>query len=157
MKKLIPFILCLCLLFGCSARSGDTLENPVQPSTREEIETLDGVSITLPKDTADAQWSRIMADGIIDQVAFTFQECAYCYRVKETGELEDISGMNYEWGEPEGGEVSPDAPRLFTNEDGQGVILWYQDGHTHCVSLSEHATTDKLLTAYFQITGTSVK
>ena len=136
------------------------MPNPLMLSTLEEIEELEGVSITLP-DSADSVTAiRINTDPIIDSVTFGDGGLRYVYRVSKTGELEDISGMYYDWVNwdvPEGGELPKNAPRCFTNSEGQGVMLWYRDGHSFSLAMTEGAGSGILTDMYKKLDdGTSI-
>lgn len=159
MKRIVVFAFCLLLaLAGCAretpAAGGTMVVNPVSGSTREEILEKDGIAMTLPAGAENPQWSRIVAgDTAIAQVKFDLEGKALCFRAQKTAGPEDISGMYYEWGEPEGGEVPADAPRCFVNESGQGVLLWYADGCSFALSMSEGASADVLTAVYGEVTA----
>ena len=115
------------------------IPNPLMQSTLEEIEELEGVSITLP-DSADSVTAvRINTNPIIDSVTFNDDGLRYVYRVSKTDVLTDISGMYYDWGEPEGGDVPEGAPKCFISSGGEGVMLWYRDGHSFSLAMTEGA------------------
>jgi len=163
MKRIVMFALCLLLvLAGCGKKTADAGEqtgtvgvvNPVRSSTAEEILEKDGVAMQLPAGAENARWSRItMQETVLAQVTFELEGESLCFRAQKTAGPEDISGMYYEWGQPEGGEVPADAPRCFVNETGQGVLLWYADGVSFSLSMSENASADILTAVYGEIAG----
>ena len=160
MKKLLAILLSATALLALSACGGASISddagneqntadagnsgsvqmpNPLMLSTLEEIEELEGVSITLP-DSADSVTAiRINTDPIIDSVTFGDGGLRYVYRVSKTDTLTDISGMYYDWGEPEGGDVPEGAPKCFISSGGEGVMLWYRDGHSFSLAMTEGA------------------
>ena len=172
MKKLFTILICAAALFSLAAcggaggtadaegadNSGNAqMPNPLVLSSLEEIEELDGVSITLPDGADSVTAIRISTDPVVDSVTFDVDGLRYVYRVARAGTLTDISGMYYEWGEPEGGDIPENAPRCFLNGEGQGIFLWYRDGHTFSIAVTEGA--DVLgLTSMYQLldTGTTV-
>ncbi|MBO4831539.1 MAG: hypothetical protein J5569_03585 [Oscillospiraceae bacterium] len=164
MKRLIPIMLCAAALFvlaacGSSEEAGQTTQipNPLMPSSLEEIADKDGVSITLPDGASDINAVRINTDPITDSVTFTYQGTKYTYRAAATPSLTDISGMYYEWGEPEGGELPENAPRCMLNGEGQGILLWYRDGHSFSIAVTEGADSAALTTMYEMLdAGTTV-
>jgi len=163
MKRIV--LLALCLLFvlaGCGKKTADAGEqpgtvgvvNPVSSSTAEEILEKDGIVLQLPAGAENAQWTRIaMQETVLAQVTFELEGASLCFRAQKTAGLEDISGMYYEWGQPEGGEVPADAPRCMVNETGQGVLLWYADGCSFALSMTENASADKLTAVYAAVTA----
>ncbi len=159
MKKMFAAALCLLLvLSGCGQKAPESgnvgVVNPVSSSTAEEILEKDGITMPLPAGAENAQWTRItMQDAVIAQVTFALQGETLCFRAQKTAGPEDISGMYYEWGEPEGGEVPADAPRCMVNETGQGVLLWYADGCSFALSMQENASADLLTSVYVAVTA----
>ena len=115
------------------------MPNPLVLSSLEEIGELDGVSISLPDAAKNVTAIRISTDPVIDSVTFDADGQRYVYRVSKADMLTDISGMYYDWGEPEGGEVPENAPKCFIAAEGQGVMLWYRDGHTFSLAVTEGA------------------
>ena len=135
------------------------MPNPLMLSTLEEIEELEGVSITLPNSADSVTAIRINTDPIIDSVTFDDGGLRYVYRVSKTGELEDISGMYYDWVNwdvPEGGELPKNAPRCFTTSEGQGIMFWYRDGHSFSLAMTEGANSEILVDMYQQLDGGTV-
>ena len=159
MKKIIIFVFCLLLgLAGCGKETPETgavgVVNPMRTSSAEKILEKDGIAMTLPAGAENDRWSRIVTgEQAIAQVQFDLDGNALCFRGMKTAVPEDISGMYYEWGEPEGGEVPAEAPRCFVNETGQGILLWYADGCSFSLSMSENASADVLTGVYGELTA----
>lgn len=173
MKKILTILMCAAAamsLAACVSGGADTadtagadndanvaLSNPLMPSSLEEMADKDGVSIKLPDGASDIEAVRINTDPVTDSVTFTYQGTEYTYRVAATPNLTDISGMYYEWGEPEGGELQTNAPRCLLNGEGQGILLWYRDGHSFSIAVTEGADSDMLTAMYEMLdTGTAV-
>ena len=115
------------------------MPNPLVLSSLEEIGELDGVSISLPDAAKNVTAIRINTDPVVDSVTFESDGQRYVYRVSKADMLTDISGMYYDWGEPEGGEVPENAPKCFIAAEGQGVMLWYREGQTFRLAVTEGA------------------
>ena len=79
-------------------------------------------------------------DSVLDQVTFDYGSAEYCYRAKKTKDLQDISGMYHNWTHVE----DLDDAKLYTNEQGQGIVLWFAEGVSYSLSMSECATVESL-------------
>ena len=141
----------IALLVGCKSAEnqqeaveavGMGIANPMHGSSQEEIHALDGVTLSIPKASTTATWMRIYSseDSVLDQVTFEYGSAEYCYRAKKTKELQDISGMYYNWTYVE----DLDDAKLYTNEHGQGIVLWFAEGASYSLSMSESATAESL-------------
>ena len=168
MKKTFSILVCAAALLTLSAcggaggtadaegagNSGNVqMPNPLVLSSLEEIEELDGVSITLPDGADSVTAIRISTDPVVDSVTFDVDGLRYVYRVARAGTLTDISGMYYEWGEPEGGDVPDGAPRCLISDEGQGLFLWYRDGHTFNLAMTEGAESGIISEMYHKLDG----
>jgi len=165
-EKTAALVLGLALIFGlagCGVPAGDKtasaeegtvgLANPVQDSTKEEIRQLDGVVMEEPEGASDVRYSRITTEPVIDQMQFSYDGDDCCYRIAKTDELQDISGMYYEW-ESEPVMITSDfGYEIRTSIEGAGVCQWYADGHSYSVSVTENATKEKLETLFMLLYG----
>lgn len=149
MKRLpiaIAALAAILMLTGCQTQSMDRpiamIANPVHPSSMEQIQTLDGISLILPKASENASWSRIYHDKqpVVAQVVFQLDGIRYCYRATKSQTLQDISGMYYAWTT----DTVLDDVRYLVNDNGQGVALWLLDGVCYSLSMEERASLESL-------------
>ncbi|MCR5654228.1 MAG: hypothetical protein K6G07_01105 [Lachnospiraceae bacterium] len=159
-------VLCTGLLYGCGkdeAASGDEavleeateeqeaigLANPIEASSKEDIEAKDGIVIELPEGCKPVSWVRVVTEPVICEVTFDYEGKQYVYRTSKTGEFTDISGMYYDWDSSNVSTAKELNYDIRSTEEGQGVVLWY-DTLMHTVSMTEGADT-KTLTAIYQM------
>lgn len=149
MKRLpiaIAALATILMLTGCQTQSMDRpiamIANPVHPSSMEQIQTLDGISLVLPKASENAAWSRIYHDKqpVAAQLVFQLDGIRYCYRATKSQTLQDISGMYYTWTT----DMLTDGVQYLVNDHGQGVALWLLDGICYSLSMDEKASLDSL-------------
>lgn len=88
-------------------------------------------------------WFRIYSPGtpVLDQVSFEYDSDMYIYRAQKTQELQDISGMYFSWKQ----SGTYEDVQIFTTEEGQGIALWFVDGVSYSLSMTEHGTAEKLV------------
>lgn len=85
-----------------------SLPNPMKSVTRED-QVQSGLVLDAPEKSENVSWFLIETgtDYPMSEVRFTYQGTDYYYRARPTGslELEDISGLWYEWTEKTEGKV----------------------------------------------------
>ncbi len=115
-------------------------------SSKAEIENLDGITLSIPEGSVNDVWFRIYSPGtpVLDQVAFEYNSGTYIYRAQKTQELQDISGMYFSWKQ----SGTNEDVQIFTTEEGQGIALWFVDGVSYSLSMTEHGTAVNLLAMY---------
>lgn len=163
MKKayaIIMTLLLLCFLFGCAKatdqNSGSTtndasttIVNPVQESTAAEILEKLGITIRIPADAINANYSIIEMDGgnSIAQVKFSSGNAEYNYRIQPAAELTDISGAHYDWTTVKKTEVSYCSGELRYIEGKEGICLWYDivPGLMYCLYADSGASEKTLM------------
>lgn len=133
------------------------LPNPIHEATREEAEKAAGEDFflpLLPEGVKDADYSYIDAprddpEGrVIAQAMFDYEGTRCLLRGALTDELEDISGMYYDWTFAMKVRVGVYQGRVMYLQDGPGVAQWYdlRQNSTFSVSMDEGATLEKLMT-----------
>ena len=127
--------------------SGTQMPNPVQETTQEEIEKLDGILIRIPEKAEDVVWTRITTDPVIDQAVFTMDGKEYTYRISDTGVFTDISGMYYNWIWTNNSDQADVLCDIRLTEEGQGVCSW-MDERMHSISMTEGADEESLFSMY---------
>lgn len=123
--------------------------NPVTETTAEEIQNTLGITLKIPGDAQDIEYTMIdSGDGkVIAQAMFKENGMAYTYRVRPATALEDISGAYYDWNTIKEMEVSYCSGEIRYNEGKQGIILWYDvvPGLMYSVFTNEGASEESLL------------
>lgn len=137
MKKIckwqVLILLLVVALSGCSRREANTaVANPWVASDLAGVLEATGFEINVPKDAFDVKYS-YESTGKMAQATYVLDDKDWVYRIKETPELEDISGMYYDWTVSEEGTVSQ-RPAVFMgysdskstdSVDGVWVVNWY--------------------------------
>lgn len=127
------------------------LPNPVhEVSTRQEAEEAGGEFFflpPLPEGAQDIAYSWIDGTPVIVQASFLWENNRFLVRGAATDSLEDITGMYYDWTFDHPLRIGVFPGRVQFNEDGQGVILWYDvlQNSTYSASMSEGATLQTLM------------
>ena len=101
----LTVILTLC---GCGAKSEEvstSLANPWTDADEEGVLAATGFDLVAPEGATDVHYS-FMDEDKLAQMTYSMDNISWVYRVKAANELEDISGMNYEWVVTEEGTVS---------------------------------------------------
>ena len=123
--------------------------NPVRKSTAAEIQNALGITLNIPEDAQNVQYSIIdSGDGKpIAQAKFTENSVEHIYRIRPATALEDISGAYYDWSTIENIEVSYCSGEVRYKEGKQGIILWYDvvPGLMYCVFTDNGASEQSLL------------
>lgn len=81
------------------------IENPWTESDEKGVLEATGYNVKAPEDATEVHYS-FCADEKMAQVTYQKDNIDWTYRIKESTEAEDISGMNYEWNVSEEGTVS---------------------------------------------------
>lgn len=114
--------------------------NPMTEVSFKEMTEVLHLKVNLPKDAVETgRYIYNLGDEKLGEVNFTLGDIEYCFRVKQSSELEDISGMYYTFDvDKEYGEY-----HICLNTSEQvGYIIWFEDGYSYSISLSEHANED---------------
>ena len=133
------------------------LPNPVHEATRREAEEAAGEFFflpPLPEGVEEADYSYIDAppddpEGrVIAQAMFDWVGTRCLLRGALTDELEDISGMYYDWVFDRGMRIGVFHGRVMFVDGGPGLAQWYDilQNATYSVSIDEGATLEKLMT-----------
>lgn len=171
-SSLLITLLLSCLLYGCGTTTNhsdvvsekvevtDTNEessettmvgNPWTDSDEAGVLEATGFDMVAPQGATDVLYS-YMEETKLAQMTYTQDGASWVYRMQATNALEDISGMNYEWGFNETGTVSgrdavymgySDAPEDSEYIDGAEsvqVVNWYDVVPGVCYSLSASGT-----------------
>lgn len=106
-----------------------------------------GISLELPADAQDAEYSVLDGDIIVYQVIYLLGEDAYTMRMTKDPVDSDISGMVYDWNDY-CEFIDEYGTYYFALTDvGQGVCFWKQGEYTCTVAMNEHATMQALTEA----------
>lgn len=134
--------------------------NPVNESSYDEIKEIDGLDMKVPSASLNKNYARIVTDaGVIGECSFDYGNSFYVYRMKKTLGPEDISGTYYNWtyiseyNMPNKGNVdnlmsTEEAPTIYGNNDGQGLIIWYKDKISYSIFMPTKANDEKLFNMY---------
>lgn len=131
MKKVLAFLLISAMIFpltGCAKNSGSAdMVNPVHESSADEILQTLGITMNIPEDAEDVEYSIIdVNEGEpIAQAQFKKGGSSYTYRIRSSPEMEDISGAYYDWETVKNIEVYYCEGELCYNEGMEGICLWY--------------------------------
>lgn len=138
MKKVITLILAsLMLVFAFAACgnpepeadepiTGGNIVNPLSEETAENLLDKSGFDLSgISKLDENAKFFYIEADPAISEARFTLDGCNYTYRLADTAEYTDISGVYNTWSTTESSKVGYCDATAYVSDDGTGVILWY--------------------------------
>lgn len=123
--------------------------NPWTISDKRGIYNATGFNMEAPQGATKVSYS-YMAKGLMAQLSYVYEDVEWVYRIQPTGQLKDISGMNYDWISDEPGEVAgfeaeylgyskPDEDSEFIDDlYVVQVVNWYDDETevTHSLSAS---------------------
>ena len=122
--------------------------NPMQACTLQEIADDTGVNIVLPAEVfGELSVFRYNFEAPLYQIGFKYTDGnSYTFRMQKAQELTDISGMYYDWAHQE--DDSDILCEIKTNDNGQGICLWFDGDYTYCISMDENASGDALVNMY---------
>lgn len=156
-SKFILFFTLTFILCGCSAKSNEEnsnevfIGNPWMDTDEKGIYEATGYNIKVPNDATDVHYSYCEEEKMA-QVSYQMDSTYWTYRIKESSEAEDISGMYYEWNVSEEGTVSgKEATYMYysdASEDSEyiddveyvQVVNWFDDVNKVSYSLSASGT-----------------
>lgn len=161
---IVIFIFASCLS-GRTTKESDSvvyIPNPVTKATPRQIMEGLGVEFLVPLNATDISYS-IIADKIA-QMSFIWINARCCARIQSTSQLEDISGMYYEWNKEEPCRIGwcDGVVKLLDKENSDestGVCLWYDaaPGLMYSLSMEGNANVDNLTNLAQQIYKTTQK
>lgn len=147
---LAGLLVALATMCGC-AKQTDTapsenksnMANPWVECSEDIILEKLGFYICAPADANDVSIKMNESVGLAE-ITFKYGEplLEYTYRAKKTEELEDISGLNYEWDvvdKQQVGWCDGECKRAITDTETVDVCLWYDSGIGVMYSLSTSA------------------
>lgn len=152
MKKLVALtvVAILALALGAGALATAQLPNPmVEVDGAQAIEAQLSVELPLPAG-ATTSAAYVIGDEV-GQVDFSWNGCAYSYRVKKSEALEDISGMYIDFAHVESVEFDGLPVTLSLNANAEGMTQWFKDGASYTLIVAEGATEDKLFDVLIDI------
>ena len=123
------------------------MENPWVELTEEELSQVSGVAFNVPEGAENVVW-RWLADESLAEMQFTLDGDEYCARIKpdalEAGQLDNISGIYYEWEHEEeisvGGCYGTIGIAHTGSQDWVELCLWYDLVPGLMYSLSAYTT-----------------
>lgn len=157
LKKWIAVLLAVCgilTLAACTDKKAkeEDLTNPVHECSAEELTEKTGITLQVPITAVAVTYSYIEGDTPLAQVTFTYQGKDYTYRGQKTRTVQDISGMYYTWTKTT--NDSEDVPyTCYFTEEGQGIAVWYADGTSYTLGMTEDVSETLLVTMYDIVTG----
>ena len=157
LKRWIAVLLAVCgilTLAACTDKKAEEeeLTNPVHECSADEQAEKTGITLQVPVTAVAVTYSYIEGDTPLAQVTFTYQGKEYTYRGQKTRTVQDISGMYYTWTKTT--NDSEDVPyTCYFTEEGQGVAVWYADGTSYTLGMTENASEELLVTMYEIVTG----
>lgn len=131
---------------------GNSIVNPMQESTVEEIEKNSGKTNVIPDGLEVVSAFQISYGETIYEIRVSDGTEEYVYRFQNTSEYMDISGMYFEWDEDytaESGNATADALYYYgVTNNGEGVATWFDGNWSYAISMEAGATADKLDAMY---------
>lgn len=132
---------------GYATEEATEIANPWTDMTPEALEQASGLSFGMPEGAEDVVYRWLESEGLAE-MQFVLDGDEYCARIRpaalEAGQLEDISGMYFEWENVE--EVTIGHCRgtigqaQAGSEDYVELCLWYDAAPGLMYSLSVHTT-----------------
>ena len=119
-------------------------EGTVKEKSREALEGELGIVLPAPEGATNLVWSRIEEASPIAQLTFTLDGKNYCFRAQETSELKDISDLSLSNPQTD----SSNMDYTMKVEGGKGVVIWFVDGYSFCISMDSGASFDELELIY---------
>ena len=124
-----------------------TLANPWADMTADELAQVSGVTLNLPEGAQDAVYRWLESESLAE-LQFTLDGDEYCARVKpdalEAGQLDNISGMYFEWEHEEEITVGHCPGTIGLAQTGSSdyteLCLWYDVAPGLMYSLSVYTT-----------------
>ena len=122
--------------------------NPMQVCTLQEIADDTGVNITMPAEVfEELSVFRYNFEAPLYQIGFEYTDGnSYTFRMQKAEELTDISGMYYDWIQQK--DSADILCEIKTNDNGQGICLWFDGEYTYCISMDENASGNALANMY---------
>lgn len=117
------------------------MENPVKEKGINDIAEEWGIVFSVPTGADKIKETYIESENPIIQREFELEGREFTARAAKTNELEDISGMNYEWTIIDAIEIngfSGETKRYISDEETVDVCIYYnsEKGVTYSLSLS---------------------
>lgn len=145
----------LCVLMVLASFSAFAIANPWTETTADEMVTTLGFGFGIPQDAEDVVYSMNTEIGM-GQATFTVNGLEYTVRMASssiTDEIEDISGMNYEWELVEDVEIEGRPGKLMQAQDGDNTVevcIWLDvvPGFVYSISTVQSDVDGLDLTAF---------
>ena len=154
MKRfLILFLAAAMLLSLCACGKkkneeiiGEGIVNPVNDQASDPLAQTTGSSLTPPAGAENVSYQTIDGEEQITQMNFTLDGKQYTYRVLQSTEYKDISGMNYEWTGSDAAGVGGCIAEISFIEGAQGKINWFDvvSGMVYSLSVDGGASSQLL-------------
>jgi hypothetical protein len=156
--RIVLALVCMTSFLANAAPAEMTgLPNPIHEATRQEAEEAAGEFFflpPLPESVKDADYSYIDAPGddpearVIAQAMFNYQGTRCVLRGAFTDDLQDFSGMYYDWAFEREMRIGVFDGCVLYVDGGPGLAQWYDvlQSSTYSVSMDEGATLEKIMT-----------
>lgn len=139
----------------------DGSTNPWTASDKNGVLEATGFDINPPEGATDVYYSFI-EESKLAQMTYVLDELEFTYRIKASSELEDISGMHYEWDSIADGAIYTNEAEYFmyspsdteeeaTDSDNEVAVLnWFDSasGITYSLSVIGDDLNETNITAY---------
>ena len=156
MRILLILSLMISMLLSDALAEMAGLPNPIHEATLKEAEEAVGEWFhlaPLPSDVDDADYSYIDASAgdpegmVIAQAVFDYNGARCVLRGTYTDDLQDFSGMYYDWAFDREMRIGVFHGRVMYVDGGPGVAQWYDtlQSSTYSVSMDEGATLEKMM------------
>lgn len=121
--------------------------NPVEEATPLSLHDEFGYDFSALSTCENAVFSRINGSPAIAQVSYAHYGDDFCFRLARTDEKMDISGMNYTWHIRTSNQIGSFKAFVGLNNDGAGLIYWYDSTAKlmYSLSMNANATEDTLV------------
>ena len=126
------------------------MPNPVHEVDEAGLVAATGIDLPAPAGAEDARWSYIdqTGDAPISQLHYMMDGEEVYLRAQPSGKLEvgDISGLYYDWPEPQEAEVGNCSAKVYANGEA-GYIAWLDaaPGILYNLGMTKGASPEKLI------------
>ena len=160
-RVLAMMLVLMCSLVGCGGENevnetsisnqeigGMSVVNPMKQVSYDELVEVTGIPLHVPEEATEVVYSTIALEPPVAQATFTLEGKEVCLRAVATNELEvqDISGLYYQWETTDAAEVGYCMGTVCLKED-IGYVAWLDmaPGINYNLSLKSGATKEALV------------
>lgn len=165
MKKILAVLLCAALFLVLTACDSVSVSTDVIKPTRDPsahavtatpapvvTATPAPVGVNVPAGAVNVRTQSYQDTWWIDEIIFDYNGNTWYFRTAATPSVENISGI-YADGMDKMPPMNAGAPCCFTNEWDQGVVIWYENGCSHSLSVLQNARAPELIGVFHALNG----